>query len=77
MCVSEDSFQKLGLFFYPLGSSVRTQAGSLGDKCRDAITAESSPVPDNNTKVRERNSARVDRRKKKLTQPNPGVDGDQ
>lgn len=38
--------------------------------------AESSPVPNNNIKVRERNSGRVDRGEL-LTQPNPGVDGDQ
>lgn len=40
------------------------------------LPAESSPVPNNNTKVRERNSGRVDRGEI-LTQPNPGVDGNQ
>lgn len=38
VCVSEDSFQKLVLFFYHLGSSVRVQVGSLGGKCHNAIT---------------------------------------
>lgn len=36
MCVSKDSFQKLVLFFYHLGSSV----GNLGDKCHNAITCQ-------------------------------------
>lgn len=40
------------------------------------LPAESSPVPNNNNKARERNSGRVDRGEI-LTQPNPEVDGDQ
>lgn len=59
MWVSRDSFQKLVLFSH-LDSGIRIQGGSLGDKCHMPLPAESSPVPNNNIKVRERHSGRAE-----------------